>query len=116
MLVIVRGNRSPIFGRNWLREIKINWSEIIKSEKQVSAVVAYTTFVEIYVKSTKIYLKVNVAVKPNALPEYKKAKPVLWPGYSPILILKITYLNFAVAGIILLIILRSIKPFSFSSS
>ena len=33
--------------------------------------------------------------------------------YFPILILKITYLNFPVAGILLLIILRSVKLFSF---
>lgn len=37
-------------------------------------------------------------------------------GHSPILILKITYLNFTVAGIPLLIILRFVKLFSFISS
>ena len=37
-------------------------------------------------------------------------------GHSPMLILKITYLNFTVAGILLLIILRFVKLFSFISS
>ena len=37
-------------------------------------------------------------------------------GYSPILSLEITFLNFTVAGILLLIILRSVKHFSFIRS
>ena len=37
-------------------------------------------------------------------------------GHSPILILKTTYLNFIVAGTPLLIILRSVKLFSFISN
>ena len=37
-------------------------------------------------------------------------------GYSPILILKIIYLNLTVVGIPLLIILRSVKLFNFISS
>ena len=45
-LVVVRGNRSPIFGRNWPREIKLHWSEMMKSEKQVNSVVVGTTIVE----------------------------------------------------------------------
>ena len=37
-------------------------------------------------------------------------------GYFPILILRITYLNFTVVGILLLIILSFVKRFSFIST
>ena len=76
--MVVRGNRSPIFGRNWPREIKLDWSEMMKSEKQVNSVVAGTTFVEnLCEKYREIFepglgclktFEVNLAVKPNAVP------------------------------------------------
>ena len=85
-LVVVRGNRSPIFGRNWPREIKLDWSEMMKSEKQVNSVVAGTTFVEnLCEKYREIFepglgclktFEVNLAVKPNAVPVQKKSRPV----------------------------------------
>ena len=58
----------------------------MKSEKQVNSVLAGTTFVEnLCEKYKEIFepglgclknFEVNIAVKPNAVPVYKKARPV----------------------------------------
>ena len=83
-LVVVQGNCS-IFGRNWQREVKLDLSEMMKSDKQVNLIVAFVeNLCEKYKEIFKLSVgclknfEVSIAVKPNAVPVYKKARPALY--------------------------------------
>ena len=82
--MVVQGNCS-IFGRNWQREVKLDLSEMMKSDKQVNLIVAFVeNLCEKYKEIFKLSVgclknfEVSIAVKPNAVPVNKKARPTLY--------------------------------------
>jgi len=77
-LVIAKGNKPALFGRNWLEKIKLNWGEIFsvdKSNPVDKLVKKYPKlFEEGYGKINNF--KATVALQPDATPVYRKARPV----------------------------------------
>ena len=64
-----------------------------------------------------MFLRTSGAQRSVAFPEFWASfQHKLKLRHSPILILKITYLNFTTVWFLFLIILRFVKPFSFISS
>ena len=84
-LVVVRGDRSPLFGRNWLREIGLDWKKVLNFQPQVHVVSGAALMDQLFEKYKQVFepglgclkdFEVNIAVKSNATPVYKKARTV----------------------------------------
>ena len=76
-LVVVHGDRSPLFGRNWLREIGLDWKKVMNFQPQVH-VVSWTALIDqLCEKYKQVFepglgclrdFEVNIAVKSNTTP------------------------------------------------
>ncbi|XP_058880316.1 uncharacterized protein K02A2.6-like [Acipenser ruthenus] len=82
-LVIVKGDRPALLGRNWLRKICLNWASIFSVERaDVSGDKAVARVIE---KHQKVFqegpgtiknFKAKIRTRPDAKPIFHKARPV----------------------------------------
>ncbi|KAI4881016.1 hypothetical protein NFI96_011261 [Prochilodus magdalenae] len=82
-LVIVRGDRPALLGRNWLSQLKLNWKGIFSVasargavDLELEAVLQRHQNVFSDGPGTIREFKASINVKPNAKPIFKKARPV----------------------------------------
>ena len=63
-LLVVQGDRPSLFGKNWLRELRLNWSEIRKVTTELEGLLSkYSGLFQDGLGTVKDY-KVKLAVKP----------------------------------------------------
>ena len=77
-LVVVKGNKTPLLGRNWLDHIKLNWSEIFAvqdTDPVKSLINKYNKLFE-EGNGTIHNMKAHIALQENVKPVYRKARPV----------------------------------------
>ena len=77
-LVIVKGEKPALFGRNWLEKIKLNWGEIFAVEKPNPVDRLIKKYAKLFEGGHgKINnFKATVALQPDTKPIYRKARPV----------------------------------------
>ncbi|XP_048103582.1 uncharacterized protein K02A2.6-like isoform X1 [Alosa alosa] len=81
-LVVVKGDRPALLGRNWLKRIKLNWANIFAvdnragREPEVSALLQRYRSVFDEGPSTICGFKAHIRIKPDAQPIFKKARPL----------------------------------------
>ncbi len=85
-LVIVKGERPALLGRNWLEKIQLDWPNIFTVEKAevasdpaVKAVLRRHTEVVSDTPSAINDFKATIRVRPDATPIFQKARPVPYP-------------------------------------
>ena len=89
--VMTNGDRPNLFGRNWLSKLKLDWNELVqqtkKGEKKVCMVDDPTSELDDMLSrcdkavftegiGTFKYFKAHIHVKSDAVPIFKKARPV----------------------------------------
>ncbi|XP_045183417.2 uncharacterized protein K02A2.6-like [Mercenaria mercenaria] len=80
--VVVKGNRPNLLGRDWLKQIKLDWKTIFASVNKVDSSDPVETmkqkFSEVFVKNDKPILgfKATIHLKENSKPWFHKARPV----------------------------------------
>lgn len=85
-VVVIRGDRSSLLGRNWMRKIQLDWKNVFNGKSQVHAVQPSKQTVEqLCEEYNEVFapglgclkdFEVSLAIKPEAVPRYKKARPV----------------------------------------
>ncbi len=85
-LVIVKGERPALLGRNWLEKIQLDWPNIFTVEKAevasdpaVKAELRQHTEVVSDTPSAINDFKATIRVRPDATPIFQKARPVPYP-------------------------------------
>ena len=82
-LVVVRGNRSPWFGGNWLKEIGLDWKKVMDFQPHEHVVSGAALMDQVCEKCKQVFepglgclkdFEVNIALKSNATPVHKKAR------------------------------------------
>jgi len=85
-LVVAKGNKVPLLGRNWLEHIKLNWSEIF-------AVHQSNPVKDLILKYAKLFedgegritnVKAHITLKEQAKPVFWRARPVPYALKKPI--------------------------------
>ena len=77
-LVIIKGEKSALFGRNWLEKIKLHWWQIFSIDKSNPV----DRLVKAYLKLFEgchgriNNFKAAITLQPDAKPVYRKARPV----------------------------------------
>ena len=76
-LIVVEGEGPSLFGRDWLRTIRLNWKNICQIQrKELSAILEqYKEVFQPGLGTLKGY-KAKIVVDPNATPRYHKARSV----------------------------------------
>ena len=85
-LVVVKGNKTPLLGRNWLDHIKLNWSEIFAvqdTDPVKSLINKYNKLFE-EGNGTIHNMKAHIALQENVKPVYRKARPVPYALKQPL--------------------------------
>ena len=77
-LVIVKGDKPALFGRNWLEKIKLDWENILSISKDNPVDRLEKKYPKLFdVGHGKINnFKATIALQPGAQPVYRKARPV----------------------------------------
>ena len=87
-LVVVKGDRASLFGRNWLRHIRLDWNLLLQHQhpKVCSVnIVSSITIQQLCDKYSDLFkpelgclkdFEVSLCVKPDAVPVYKRARSV----------------------------------------
>jgi len=82
-LVIVKGDRPALLGRNWLKKFKLNWKEILQvkaagdvTDPEVAVILQRYRRVFEEGPSTIREFKASIKMRPNAQPIFRKANPV----------------------------------------
>ena len=73
---IVKGQGPSLFGRNWLRDIKLNWGSIKKINSDLDNVLTQHQSVFKDELGTMQGVKVKLYVKPDSKPKFFKLRPV----------------------------------------
>lgn len=82
-LVVSKGNRVALFGRNWLERIKLNWSEICMVQDANQLINKYSKLFE--EGADKILnMKVHIALQEQAKSVFRKARPVSYALKKPL--------------------------------
>ncbi|XP_030286082.1 uncharacterized protein K02A2.6-like [Sparus aurata] len=82
-LVVVKGDRPALLGRNWLKHLKLNWKEILQvkaagdaTDPEVAVILQRHKEVFEEGPSTIREFKASIKMRPEAQPIFKKANPV----------------------------------------
>ena len=78
VVVVVRGDMVPLLGRNWLEQIKLNWSEIIAlpdADPMRSLIDKYSSLFEEGDGKT-LNMKAHIALRKQAKPIFRKTRPM----------------------------------------
>ena len=77
-LVIVKGEKPALFGRNWLEQIQLDWGEIFSVMKPNPVDRLAKKYAKLFEgEHGKINnFKATIALQPGAKPIYRKARPV----------------------------------------
>ena len=83
-LVVVRGNGVSLLGRNWLQEVKLDWSEVARvngvnqrvSQRRLDELLK--TYEDIFKEEIGHCqgIKARIHVKPEAVPKFHKPRPI----------------------------------------
>lgn len=82
-LVIVKGDRPALLGRNWLKKIRLDWKEIF--QVKAAGTVTDPEVARILQKHNEVFkddpstigeFKASIKMRPDAQPVFKKANPV----------------------------------------
>ena len=76
-LQIVKGQGPSLFGRNWLRDIKLNWGSIKKISNDLDNMLSKHQAVFKDELGTMQGVKAKLFVKPDSRPKFFKPRPVL---------------------------------------
>ena len=78
-LLVVQGDGPSLFGKNWLPELRLNWSEIKKVTTELQGLLSmYSGLFQDGLGTVKDYkVKVKLAVKLDAVPKFFKARSIL---------------------------------------
>ena len=85
-LVVVKGNKTPLLGRNWLDHIKLNWSEIFAvhdTDPVKSLINKYNKLFE-EGNGTIHNMKAHIALQESVKPVYQKARPMPYALKQPL--------------------------------
>ncbi|XP_062373268.1 uncharacterized protein K02A2.6-like [Sardina pilchardus] len=81
-LVIVKGDRPALLGRNWLKRIKINWANIFtvqsRGDREPEVLALMRRYQSVFDEgpSTIRGFKAHIRIKPETPPIFKKARPL----------------------------------------
>ena len=81
-LLVVKGSGPPLFGRNWLESIQLNWAEIAKVNGIVARPKGLQTLLAKYQDVFREELgqckeiKAHLHVKPNTMPKFYRPRPI----------------------------------------
>ena len=77
-VVVIKGDRVPLMGRNWLRHITLNWKEIHAVQKTEITERLEQKYKDVFSEELGCLkdFKVELHVKSDAVPVYKKARTV----------------------------------------
>ena len=77
-VVIVKGDKPALLGRNWLEKIKLDWGEIFSFNKSHPVDTLITKYSKLFDAGhgKETNFKATLALQPDAKPVYKKARPV----------------------------------------
>ena len=85
-LVVVRGDKIPLLGRNWLEHLKLNWSEIFALsdiDPVKSLIDKYSSLFEDG-DGKILNMKARIALREQAKPVFRKARPVPYALKKPL--------------------------------
>ena len=77
-LVIVKGDKPALFGRNWLKVLKLDWGKLlsISEDNPVDRLIKeYSNLFDVGHGKVNNF-KATIALQPRAQPVYRKARPV----------------------------------------
>lgn len=75
-LIVVGGKGPSLFGRNWLKSIKLDWKQVKSVSTELEALLKkHSTLFKEELGTVK-GLKAKLAVSPDAIPKFCRARPV----------------------------------------
>ena len=85
-LVVAKGNKVPLLGRNWLEHIKLNWTEIFALQQSNPVNDLIFRYAKLFEDSEgKITsTKAHITLKEQAQPVFQKARPVPYTLKKPL--------------------------------
>lgn len=99
-LYIIRSNRKPLLGREWLRQIKVDWTKVLKSQllsEEVNRIDTEITPMDVEKTLKKNFptvfssssgkirdIQTRLYLKPSATPKFLKARRVAFPLYEAV--------------------------------
>lgn len=81
-LVIVKGDRPALLGRNWLKKIRLNWTSIFavegKNDQRPEVAALLQQYESVFQEGPGAIrgFKAHIKIKPGAIPIFKKARSV----------------------------------------
>ena len=85
-LVVAKGNKVPLLGRNWLECINLNWSEIFSVQDTDPLKPLLDKYSNLFEEgSGRIHgMKAHITLQENVKPVYRKARPVPYALKKPL--------------------------------
>ena len=85
-LVVVKGSKVPLLGRNWLEHIKLNWSEVFTVQETDPVKRLTDKYSKLFDENNGkiINMKAHITLQEQAKPVYRKARPVPYALKKPL--------------------------------
>ena len=85
-LVVVKGSKVPLLGRNWLEHIKLNWSEVFTVQEMDPVKRLTDKYSKLFDENNGkiINMKAHITLQEQAKPVYRKARPVPYALKKPL--------------------------------